>query len=83
MVVSGELKNTCAKFVTVELTDDGVVQKVEFIGGCQGNTQGISQLAKGMHVSDLIAKLRGINCGNKGTSCPDQLSKILEENTEF
>ena len=50
-----------------------------FVGGCSGNTQGVASLVKGMKVEDAIAKMRGIKCGFKDTSCPDQLARALEE----
>jgi uncharacterized protein (TIGR03905 family) len=53
------------------------VKGVQFIGGCSGNTQGISMLVRGMKVEDVISRLEGISCGGKGTSCPDQLAKAL------
>ena len=57
--------------------EDGVVHNIQFIGGCSGNTQGVSILAEGMNVDEVIGKLRGIQCGSKGTSCPDQLARAL------
>lgn len=59
--------------------EDGVVKNVIFYGGCNGNLQGISSLVEGMKIDILIEKLSGIKCGNKETSCPDQLSKALIE----
>lgn len=67
---------TCSKSMTVDL-DDGVIQNVSIEGGCNGNTKGLSILVKGMKAEDVIDKLSGVQCGNKGTSCPDQLSKAL------
>lgn len=55
-----------------------VVQSVEFYGGCQGNTQGIAALVRGMKVDDVIARLEGIRCGSKATSCPDQLARAMK-----
>lgn len=64
----------------IDLTiDDNIIREVRFTGGCNGNLQGIAALLAGMPVPDAIAKLRGIRCGFKGTSCPDQLSKALEQ----
>lgn len=59
--------------------ENGVIVDLKVIGGCNGNLQGISSLVKGMKVEDVISKLKGINCGFKGTSCPDQIAKALEE----
>lgn len=59
--------------------EDGIVKKVEFQSGCPGNLEGVSRLTVGMRVEDVINKLKGIKCGDKDTSCPDQLAKALEE----
>lgn len=69
-------KGTCSREIQFEV-EDGVLKDVRFIGGCDGNLQGISSLAKGMKIEDVIERLKGIDCGGKGTSCPDQLSKAL------
>ncbi|CAK7071403.1 TIGR03905 family TSCPD domain-containing protein [Tissierella carlieri] len=66
----------CAKDIKFEV-ENGIVKKVLFTGGCNGNLQGIASLVEGMEVDKLIEKLSGIKCGNKETSCPDQLSKAL------
>lgn len=67
---------TCSREIHFELDGD-IVTSVEFIGGCDGNTTGISQLVAGMKVDDVINKLEGVRCGFKPTSCPDQLAKAL------
>jgi uncharacterized protein (TIGR03905 family) len=59
--------------------EDGIIRRVEVIGGCNGNLKGISRLLVGMRAEDAIEKLEGIRCGFKPTSCPDQLSKALRE----
>ncbi len=69
---------TCSSAIDFEV-EDGVVKNVKFIGGCNGNTQGISKLVEGMPVDEVISRLEGIKCGFKSTSCPDQLSKALKE----
>lgn len=69
-------QGTCSKLIEFDI-EDGVLQEVHFLGGCSGNLQGISALVKGMRVEDIINRLSGINCGQKGTSCPDQLSCAL------
>lgn len=69
---------TCASAIEYEV-EDGIIKSVQFIGGCNGNTQGISALVKGMKVDDAIERLKGIRCGFKNTSCPDQLAKALEQ----
>ena len=58
--------------------EDGIVKKVQFVGGCNGNSQGISRLVDGMTVEEVIKRLEGVNCGGRGTSCPDQLAKALK-----
>ena len=68
---------TCSQAIDIEV-ENGIVQSVTFIGGCSGNTQGISALVKGMPVDEVISRLKGITCGFKPTSCPDQLAKALE-----
>ncbi len=71
-------QGTCSRQVNVEI-DDGVITDCAFIGGCSGNTQGVAKLVIGMKVDEAIEKLRGIKCGFKSTSCPDQLSLALEK----
>ena len=71
-------KGTCSTMIDVELKD-GVIDSVKFTGGCNGNLQGISALVKGMKPEDAINRLKGIRCGFKPTSCPDQLAHALEE----
>ena len=60
-------------------TEDGVITDCKFSGGCAGNTQGVSALVKGMKIEEAISRMKGIRCGFKDTSCPDQLAKALEE----
>ena len=72
-------KGTCSRQILVDV-ENGIVNSVEFVGGCSGNTQGIASLVKGMKVEDVIARCEGIRCGFKDTSCPDQLAKALREN---
>ena len=69
-------KGVCSQAIVIELEGD-VVKSVQFMGGCQGNTQGISMLVRGMKADDVIARLEGIRCGGKNTSCPDQLAQAL------
>ena len=59
--------------------EDGVVLEANFVGGCHGNTQGISSLVRGMKIEDIIERLDGIDCGGRGTSCPAQLANALKE----
>ena len=71
-------KGTCSTMIDVELKD-GVIDSVKFTGGCNGNLQGISALVKGIKQEEAIRRLKGIRCGFKPTSCPDQLAHALEE----
>ena len=71
-------RGTCATAIDLEVKD-GIIESVQFIGGCNGNTKGISALVKGMAVEDAISRLKGIKCGMKPTSCPDQLAQALEQ----
>lgn len=70
-------RGVCSRKIDIEL-ENGVVRSISFLGGCNGNLQGVSALCRGKHVDALIPLLRGIDCGGKGTSCPDQLSLALE-----
>ncbi|MBO5009315.1 MAG: TIGR03905 family TSCPD domain-containing protein [Clostridia bacterium] len=71
-------QGTCSRQVNVEV-DDGVITSCNFVGGCAGNTQGVAALVVGMKIEDAITKLKGIKCGFKPTSCPDQLARALEK----
>lgn len=77
MVYTYTPRGVCSRQMTVEL-EDGVVKSLKVIGGCNGNLQGIAALVVGRDAREVIAQLRGIDCGGKGTSCPDQLSHALE-----
>ncbi|HDK7161791.1 TPA: TIGR03905 family TSCPD domain-containing protein [Clostridium botulinum] len=68
----------CSKKITFDILNNKVV-KVNFLGGCDGNLKGLSSLIEGMDIDDAIKRLQGITCGSKNTSCPDQLSKALQE----
>lgn len=76
MVFNYTTQGTCSTSIEVEVEND-VVKEVRYTGGCNGNLKGISALVKGMKVEDVITRLEGIRCGNKATSCPDQLCKAL------
>jgi len=71
-------QGVCSREMIFEIEGD-IVKSVKIVGGCAGNTLGLSSLIKGMKIKDVIEKLRGIPCGFKTTSCPDQLAKALEE----
>ncbi len=72
----------CSQNIHIELDDDGVVKDIRFLGGCSGNTQGVSALAIGRPAKDVVAALHGIRCGFKDTSCPDQLADALQKMLE-
>lgn len=76
MEINYTTQGTCSTRIEVEV-EDGIVKNVRYTGGCNGNLQGISALVKGIPVEEVIARLEGIRCGNKITSCPDQLCKAL------
>ena len=67
-------QGTCSQAIQLELDGD-IIKSVEFVGGCAGNTQGVASLVQGMKAEEAIARLEGIRCGFKPTSCPDQLAK--------
>ena len=68
----------CSKKMKFEIEND-IVKNIEIIGGCPGNSQGVIALCKNQKIDDIIAKLKGIKCGFKNTSCPDQLARALEQ----
>ncbi|MBO7217312.1 MAG: TIGR03905 family TSCPD domain-containing protein [Clostridia bacterium] len=76
MTYSYKTNGTCSREIRFEVRD-GIVSNIEFVGGCNGNLKGIAALCEGMKASDVIEKLRGIRCGFKSTSCPDQLASAL------
>ena len=80
MTVTYVPQGVCSRLMTVE-AEDGIIKKVDVVGGCNGNLQGITRLVEGMSVEDAISRLEGIDCGGKGTSCPDQLTKALKQLT--
>lgn len=73
-----QTSGTCSRVIQYDV-ENGLVRNVRFLGGCSGNTQGIAKLVEGMPVDEVIAKLSGIRCGGKPTSCPDQLSRALSQ----
>ena len=74
-------QGTCSQVIDVEIEGDTVAD-VKFTGGCMGNTQGVAALVRGMKVAEAIARLEGIDCRGRGTSCPDQLARALREAIE-
>lgn len=78
MACTFKTKGICARTINFDV-EDGKLKDVEFIGGCEGNHLGIESLVDGMNVDDVIKKLKGITCGPRSSSCPDQLAVALEE----
>lgn len=72
-------KGTCSRQIDVDINDNSIIEEVKFTGGCSGNTQGVAALVAGMSVDEAIARLDGIKCGPRQTSCPDQLARALKE----
>ena len=70
---------TCSRLINFEINDDGTIGDVSFVGGCHGNLQGIAALLRGMKADEAITRLKGIRCGAKPTSCPDQLACALKQ----
>ena len=71
-------RGVCSQLITVEV-EEGIIQSVKILGGCAGNTQGVAVLLKGMPVKDAIARIEGIRCGMRPTSCPDQVAQALKK----
>lgn len=78
MTYTYQPKGVCSRQITFEIDDEGCVHNVSFHGGCHGNTQGIARLAEGMKARELVMRLRGIRCGMRSSSCPDQLAEAVE-----
>lgn len=76
MTYTYKTQGVCSQLMKVELSG-GIVENVEIVGGCNGNLQGIASLVKGMKATDAIERMKGIRCGFKNTSCPDQLARAL------
>ena len=77
--VQYQTQGTCSQLIDVTADENNIIQQVFFLGGCNGNLQGISQLVRGLHIDDVMKRLNGIRCGVKSTSCPDQLCRALEQ----
>ena len=75
-------RGVCSQEMRVEVDDQGIIQQLQVYGGCSGNLQGIAALVKGMPASEVVERLKGIRCGFKDTSCPDQLARNLEKALE-
>lgn len=78
-MTSFKTTGVCSRAIELEV-ENGIIKDIKFLGGCDGNTKGLSSLIKGMKVEEVKRKLRGIKCGARSTSCPDQLAQILENN---
>ena len=76
--ITYKTKGVCSRQIDIDI-EDGVIVKAQYTGGCSGNTQGVAALVAGMTVEEAISRLKGIHCGPRSTSCPDQMSKALEE----
>ncbi len=72
-------QGVCSRMIHIEINADNVIEEAYFVAGCSGNTQGVCSLIKGMKAEEVISRLKGICCGNKTTSCPDQLARMLEK----
>ena len=71
-------RGTCSRQINVQI-EDGIIRSVQFVGGCNGNTKGISALVQGMKAEDVVKRLKGTDCAGRGPSCPDQLAHAIEE----
>ncbi len=71
-------RGVCSREMEIEMDGD-IIKSVKIVGGCAGNTVGVSRLVEGMQIDEAIKRMKGIPCGNKGTSCPDQLATALEQ----
>lgn len=77
VIYANTCREVCSQQIAVAVKDN-IILEAAFAGGCSGNTQGVSKLVAGMSIDDAIARLEGIDCGGKGTSCPDQLARVLK-----
>jgi len=78
MTYTYKTKGTCSRQMTVEV-EEGIIKNVNIVGGCMGNIEGMTRLVIGRPVDEIIGLLKGVQCGMRGTSCPDQLARALEE----
>lgn len=76
--ITYKTQGVCSRQIDIDI-EDGIIVKAQYTGGCSGNTQGVTALIAGMSVEEAIKRLKGIHCGPRPTSCPDQMSKALEE----
>lgn len=78
MIYTYKPKGVCSREMLIEL-EGNTIKSVKIVGGCAGNSMGVSKLVEGMNIDEAIKRMKGIQCGSRGTSCPDQLAKALEE----
>lgn len=78
MIYTYKPKGVCSREMLIEIEGD-IIKSVKIVGGCAGNTIGVSRLVEGMNINEAIKRMKGIQCGSRGTSCPDQLAIALEE----
>ncbi len=79
MTYTRKNKGVCSLSTTVEIDENGVIESVNVVGGCNGNLKGISALIQGMQAEEAVRRLKGITCGQKKSSCPDQIALTIEE----
>lgn len=78
MTIQYTPRGVCSRSITIEI-EEGIIQSVQYVGGCDGNLKGVASLLAGMKVEDAIARLEGIHCGPRPTSCPDQTALALKQ----
>ena len=79
MITEYTNRGVCSRKTVIDLAPDGTINDISIVGGCNGNTNGLAKLLKGMNARDAILRLKGIDCNGRGTSCPDQVAKALTE----
>ncbi len=79
MITEYTNRGVCSRKTVVDLSPDGTINDISIVGGCNGNTNGLAKLLKGMNARDAILRLKGIDCNGRGTSCPDQVANALAE----
>ena len=79
--INYKTQGVCSRQINL-VVEDGIIKEAQFVGGCHGNTQGVAALVIGMEAKEAIRRLRGIKCGFKPSSCPDQLAQALEQNLQ-
>ncbi len=82
MITEYTNRGVCSRKTVIDLAPDGTINDISIVGGCNGNTNGLAKLLKGMNARDAILRLKGIDCNGRGTSCPDQVAKALAEALE-